>query len=196
MRGTYAGAAPADIEKLMPHLDGGALSGVIGYYLNGLVAAHPEVKDVLDKELNPAGQALLDSTRNECVVETLLRHGGRGSSTYTRGGHPLFPDVIMGDPVTRELVAAQKIGNRTPNAPVLLTTGNNDDIVPAAGVRELAASWCGKGVAVQLSETATPTLLPGSSAGHIVNAVTFAATDAYVWLHGRLTGKPAPTNCR
>ncbi|MFI7530354.1 lipase family protein [Nocardia salmonicida] len=49
-------------------------------------------------------------------------------------------------PVTCEI--PDELGQHVPTVPGPLITGENDDIVPAAGVRQLAADWCRQGATV------------------------------------------------
>lgn len=191
--GSYAGAPPVD-PRAMGYIDGTALMGVMGYYINGLVAANPKAAPVIDAALNDAGKQLLAEVREQCVVETIVAYRDRLSSEFTASGRPI-PDVLAEHLVTRRAMEHDQIGNLTPTAPVLLTTGDNDDIVPADGVRNLAAAWCAAGATVELYEVPLAMLLPGTSVGHIADAPVGYGAKARTWLLDRFAGKPAPTTC-
>lgn len=191
--GTYAGDAPADPHQAVDHVDGTALGGVIGYYVNGLAAAYPRARSVVDAAFNDAGKRMLADVRDQCIVETTLSFPNRDSSAFTTSGEPVA-DVLAAHPITRAAMEGDRIGDRTPTAPVLLTIGDNDDIVPPGGVRELAAAWCERGATVQLGEIPLPTLLEGTGFGHIANS-PLGYREARSWLADRFAGEPAPTTC-
>jgi hypothetical protein len=54
--GAYAGAPPADLAELFPYADGSALVGVVGYALNGVIAAYPEAEPAIREKLTPRGE--------------------------------------------------------------------------------------------------------------------------------------------
>jgi Secretory lipase len=45
--GAYVGAPPADLAQAMPYADGSLLVGLIGYAINGFIAAYPEIEQAV-----------------------------------------------------------------------------------------------------------------------------------------------------
>ncbi|MEV6280770.1 lipase family protein [Nocardia sp. NPDC051832] len=196
LRASYVGAPPASLMDLGAYADGTALSGAFGYMLNSMRAVYPDTIEVLDAALNDEGKRMLEESAGQCAAESVLRHGFRRSQTWTTSGRPLFPDVIASDPRTLDAVAEQNLGNRRPTAPILVLTGDNDDIVPAAPARALVTRWCALGAIVQLIDlSAIPPILPGTIIGHGINSIAFQLTTAIPWLDDRLADRPAPTSC-
>src|SRR5258705_12390894 len=70
--GTYAGAPVADLKELLPYADGSALVGVVGYAINGAIAAYPEYADAFPSNLTPRGHDKLASMPPQGVVQTLI----------------------------------------------------------------------------------------------------------------------------
>ncbi|OLT35694.1 lipase [Rhodococcus sp. CUA-806] len=195
--GTYAGAPPADLKKVLEQVDGTILTGVIGYTLNGLLESDPHLRPVVEANINDAGRSMLNMVANQCAGETILTVGLRRTQQYTNSGEPL--SVILDRlPEAQEVLAKNKIGERTPSAPVLIQSGTSDDIVPYGQAEELAGAWCGQGATVQFSAMNLPPLVPGSGAGHVIPAVPgfLGMGEAQAWLKDRFYGVPAPTNCR
>lgn len=195
--GTYAGAPPADLKKTLEQVDGTILTGVIGYTLNGLLESDPDLAPLVEANINDAGRAMLNLVANQCIGETILTVGLRRTQDYTNSGEPL--SVVMDRlPMAQEIIAKNKIGERTPNAPVLIQSGTSDDIVPHGQAIELAGSWCGKGATVQFSAMHIPAIVPGSGAGHVIPAIPgfLGLGEAQSWMKDRFYGVPAPTNCR
>lgn len=191
--GTYAGAPPADLKATLEQVDGTILTGVIGYTLNGLLDSDPGLRPIIDENFNDAGKSMLNSVANQCVGETILNVGFHRTSEYTTTGEPLSV-VLDRLPVAQEILAKNKIGERTPTAPVLIQSGTSDDIVPHGQAVGLAGDWCGNGATVQLSPAQIPAIVPGSGAGHLIPDF-MGLGEAQSWIKDRFHGVPAPSNC-
>ncbi len=191
--GTYAGAPPADLAATLEQVDGTVLTGVIGYTLNGLLETDPDLKPILDENINDKGRAMLAKVANQCVAETVLTVGLHKTKEYTKSGEPLSV-VLDGLPVAKAILAKNKIGERTPNSPVLIQVGRNDDIVPSGQAIQLAGDWCAAGATVQLSTSNVPSIVPGSGVNHLIPDL-LGLGEAQSWLKDRFEGVPAPTNC-
>ncbi|MFC7448383.1 lipase family protein [Rhodococcus daqingensis] len=193
VKGTYAGAPPADLAATLAQIDGSFLTGAIGYAINGLAQAYPEFRDLIDAELNDKGKAMLAETQNLCVVETGARFAFQKSSGYTRSGESLSV-VLDRLPLAKELLERQRIGKRTPSGPVLIQSGNHDDVVPFGQARELAGAWCGRGAVVQFTENPIPSVLPGSVINHGAPLV-LGLPEALTYMVDRFHDRPAPSTC-
>lgn len=191
--GTYAGAPPADLKQTLEQVDGTILTGVVGYTLNGLLDSDPDLQSVIDENINDAGRAMLDLVANQCVGETILTVGLHRTTEYTNTGEPMSV-VLDRLPKAQEILAENKIGERTPNAPVLIQSGTSDDIVPHGQAVQLAGDWCGMGSTVQLSAANLPAIVPGSGAGHLIPDL-LGLGEAQNWMKDRFHGVPAPSNC-
>lgn len=78
-------------------------------------------------------------------------------------------------------------GGAPTSAPLLLTQGTADKIVPASATQQLAKRLCARGETVDLR------LYP--SVEH-VEAGIVVAPDVTAWIADRFAGRPAPTTCR
>lgn len=190
VRGAYVGAPPADLTMTTAHIDGSRLSGAIGYAINGLVAAYPELADPIDAELSDAGREMLAAVATQCNAETVDRFAGRDSTEFTADGAPV--ETLLDREPFRTVLAAQRIGDRRPDVPVFVVTGDNDDIVPAETVRTLAADWCARGGAVTFRDYPIPAA--GPTVDHVA-AMPVSAPEAVPWLTDRLAGVPDAGEC-
>ena len=193
VRGAFAGAPPADLAATLDRIDGASLSGAVGYTLNGMAQSYPEVRPMIDAELNERGRQLLADVQDQCVGETRLQYGFQRSESFTRTGEPLST-VLARYPIAAELFAEQRIGNRTPTAPVLIQASVNDDTVPYDQVRQLAKDWCGKGAVVQLSDNTVPPISPGTGLNHAL-PYPLGIGESLTWVSDRFAGVPAPNSC-
>ncbi|MEJ2884919.1 lipase family protein [Actinomycetospora aeridis] len=180
--GAYAGAVPADLAEVAAFLDGKPGAGLLAYAVNGFRAAYPELP--IDGLLNDRGRAILAETRDQCVGDTVARYPGTRTETLTRDGRPLT--AILDEEPFRSRVEEQRIGARTPGAPVLIVHSLADDIVPIEQDRELAERWCARGATVQFVPTPVPTHVGGAVPG-------FAA--AVPFLESRFAGREAVSTC-
>ncbi|MCR8693132.1 lipase family protein [Rhodococcus pyridinivorans] len=191
--GAYVGAPPADLVATLKQIDGTLLTGAIGYTINGLADAYPEIRDEIDAEVSDRGREMLAAVANQCVPETVANFAFQRTGDYTRTGEPL--DVVLDRlPQVQKILAEQRIGNRTPAVPVLLQHGTQDDTVPYGQGRQLALDWCDKGATVQFLPNTTPPILPGFIINHAVPMIG-GLPESVAYIEARLRGEPAPSNC-
>ncbi|WP_127782240.1 lipase family protein [Rhodococcus sp. X156] len=197
--GSAVGAPPADVVPVAMGSDGTILSGALGYAINSLAANDPQLAAAFDARLNQRGKDFVQAVRTQCLGETILRFGFQQSGQYTVDGQP-FTSFLFTEPFASAL-ADLRVGRHTPDAPVYLWSGTNDDVVPIGQVRQLAADWCAQpGTRVQLQEITLPAVFPGVGIGHALPFV-LGAPDAQRWLYERFvaaaTGStgPAPSTC-
>jgi hypothetical protein len=190
VRGTYAGAPPVGLADTLARGEGSTLIGAVGYFLNGALRTNPEIGPVLDRILNDAGRAMMRNTANQCVGETLLNYSFQHTSQWTKTGEPLG-SAIANDPIGRRIIEEQAVGNLTPAAPVLLTSNVNDDVVPNSRVRDLAHTWCERGVPVTLNNIELPPILPSTATGHGIPEFTNIPVGAS-WMIDRFNGITPP----
>ncbi|MGK2319259.1 lipase family protein [Gordonia rhizosphera] len=165
VKATYAGAPPADLFKVIGQIDGSAISGAIGYAINGLRARYARLERVVGAETNRSGRAALGRLSQQCIGDTILSFGFQRTSSWTRTRDSLT-DVILRHPDVRKIVEEQRIGTLRPNAPVLLEGGINDDVIPYDGVAELYRDWRAQGADVTMVTNPTPPILPGLVVNH------------------------------
>ncbi|MGW4843198.1 lipase family protein [Nocardia brasiliensis] len=194
VKGTYAGSAAANLLGSFPVVDGGVAMGIIGYVLNGFRARYPGLDAELDPVLNDAGKQFLRDTAGECFGDTLLRHGFRRTEQLTVSGRSLL-DHLGELPLLRKALDDQYIGRRTPDAPVMVHIGRNDDVVPEQVDAALAADWCRLGAAVMFSDhVETPPILTGMIVNHVIDYIVGMPTSLG-YLIDRFNDVPAPVTC-
>ena len=192
LAGTYAGAPPADLAKVMEAIDGSDLAGALGWSLNGFLQSEPALRPIADRYVNAAGEKALEDLSTMCIGDALFSYGGDESTSWTKTGQSLG-DIVRAEPALQAFLDKQRIGTSKPSGPVRVATGVSDDLVPHGQARQLAVDWCRRGGQV----TYAPVLLPGVGSG-LLNHAAPLLTDqgtAISWLTDRLDGKPAGSNC-
>lgn len=180
VKGTVAGAVPADLSVLPGVLDGSLYAEFLWFAVTGLTDSY----DIdLQPYLNDRGKQFLADASDDCVFD-LFNASFKQSKDFTVDGSTLG-DLITREPF-RTMIDDQRIGRIKPSAPVLLTHSVLDDIIPYRTGRQLAVDWCERGANVRLSTNASPLHVGG-----ILNN----ATEVYGFLEARLAGKPAPSSC-
>ncbi len=172
VKATYAGAPPADLSKVIDQIDGTFISGAIGYAINGLAARYPELPPVLKKETNARGKQALAQVATQCIGDTGLTHGFERTNSWTRTGEPLS-SVVKRYPEVQKAIGDQRIGTLKPNAPVLISTGVNDDVIPTGQVSQLYRDWHAQGADVTLERNYLPPILPGLVVNHALPMLAF-----------------------
>ena len=191
--GTVAGSPPADLLATLEQADGGAIAGVIGYALNSLIGAHPEMGRAMDGYLNPNGRAMLAATSDQCIGETAVQFFQQRTSNFTTTGESAG-DIARRDPVIMEVLEKQRIGRLAPSTPVRVLSPVNDDVVPGYQSQQLGRDWCAQGAQVEMVLDHTPPVVPGLVLNHAAPMISgLGGTVQY--LADRLAGVPAPVNC-
>ncbi|MGW8883819.1 lipase family protein [Streptomyces sp. NPDC055749] len=191
--GTYAGAPPADLTAVMKGIDGSALAGALAWSVNGFAQADPDLREVVEKNINATGRAALKDASTMCVGDAIFGYGFTKSAKWTTSGTSLG-DVIAAEPRARAALDKQRIGTLKPAGPVRVATGVQDDIVPHGQARQLAVDWCRKGAGVTYDAIELPNLGDKLLTNHVVPLITDQG-EAISWLTDRLSGKAVVSNC-
>ncbi|MFQ6331134.1 lipase family protein [Nocardia sp. CWNU-33] len=194
VRGAYVGGPVVDDEYFIGYNDGRpSVAPTYAWILNGIAANYPNTRPVLDAELNDIGKAILDDSQNKCAVPVGLAQAHQYTSQWTTSGQPLI-DVIDQSPVLKAAFDEQRVGGLTPSVPVLIASARNDEGAPYTPIRDMAASWCSRGVPVQLESNADIPPFSGVVGTHVVAFFPSLAASQQ-WITDRLAGIPAPSNC-
>ncbi|MFC7491539.1 MULTISPECIES: lipase family protein [unclassified Knoellia] len=180
VRGTVAGAVPADLVKVAANLDKSLYAEFLNYALLGLSAGHGV--DVTSY-LNDRGRAVAQRTEGSCVFD-LAQSAFQDSATLTRDGRPLT--AYLAEEPFASVVAENRIGNRKPSAPVLLSHSLLDDVIPYAVGRQLGKDWCARGANVRLSSNVGPTHLGGALP---------SSAESYAFFEARFAALPQANGC-
>ncbi|WP_233266991.1 lipase family protein [Tomitella fengzijianii] len=192
--GVVAGAPPADLSATLDAVDGTSLAGVIGYALNSMRTAYPDVvQPVLDAEINDRGRRMLDAVSLQCVGETAAQFGFADTTAFTRTGESVS-QIVARYPKVAEVMEENRIGRIKPDAPVLVLSGTNDDVVPYGQAEQLASDWCSLGGDVRFDTFVAPSILDGAALGHVMPML--GGTTTFVdWLDARFAGEPVQSTC-
>ncbi len=190
VRGTYAGAAAGDLGMVMHTIDGSELTGVMGYAIAGFAARDPATAAEIDTILTPGGRDFVRDNLSNCVRDSAREWGGRDTRPLTTTGQRLS-EAVATLPRVRHLIDEQRLGRLQPNAPILLTSVDRDEIIPNEQVRELGRDYCATGAQVLYRTNAAP---PRSSSYHAYGLIADHPV-ALDYLIDRFNGVPAPDNC-
>lgn len=185
IKGVAAGGVAVDLGNIARKVDGRFWAGVYFGAVAALANGYPEV-DVATLT-NDKGKTMLAKAQNMCLgqfltgaPDPLLNFAFQKMSSNTTV--PQLLDV----PVVKQIIAENRLGQRTPGAPVYIYEGTVDELMPIADVDALVSKYCGQGVKVQYSRTYND---------HLLLAVT-GFGKAFAYLQDRLNDVPAPTNCK
>lgn len=180
LKGTVAGAVPADLAKVGTNLDGGMYAAFLYYAAIGVSQGY---HTDMSPYLNAKGKEMLPKVENSCVTD-LFQFSFTKSSDYTADGRSL--GATMEDEPFRTILADNRIGKRTPSAPVLLTHSLLDDTIPYSVGKQLARDWCGRGADVRWSANLGP--------AHVGGMIPHSA-EALPWFDARFKGTKQRSNC-
>ncbi|MCS4536099.1 lipase family protein [Corynebacterium sp. HS2168-gen11] len=157
LKGTYAGAPPADLVSVFSAVNGSSIAGVTGMALNGFAARYPHIQQLLAQHVNAEGQAFLAKTANSCVTDAIFRFGFADSRRFTKDGRR-FNEIFLEDPVANRILEQQLLGQQKTTGPLLLGSSPTDDLIPHEQVRALAKRYCDHGSDVALYSAIFPSL--------------------------------------
>jgi pimeloyl-ACP methyl ester carboxylesterase len=181
VKGTVAGAVPADMERTAWLLDGGPYFGFLGYAMAGL---SDDYGISLDAYLNEKGREVIGRITEQCLFESLRAFAFTKSSSLTADGRPI--GKMLAEEPFATLVRDQRLGEGAyPRMDTLLIHSRLDDVVPFEAGRALAERWVSQGAHVRFA--------PGVAPTHAAAAVT-SYPAAFAFLHGRFTGRPMRAN--
>lgn len=182
IKGAVVGAPPADLDAVAANLDGSAYGAFFNYSLSGLGAAYGID---IDPYLSAHGKRVTGDLRdNQCTTQAIAKYPFLRSGSLTVDGRPLT-ERLKSAP-WKEVVADQRLGNRRPQVPVLLSHSRLDDVVPHKVGAKLAADWCRLGTTVKFTTNYVP--------GHIA-ASAATSSEGAPWLTDRFAGRTAPSTC-
>lgn len=188
--GTYAGAPPADLKELLPYADGSALVGVVGYALNGVIAAYPEAADAIRSKLTQRGKDMLESVSRQCVGQTIVDFAFRHLQPYFNED---IGKLVNEEPFS-SLFDLQKLGRYKPNAPVLINSNRYDPLVPWTAANQLGRDWCAQGADVEFRTNEEPPFLNKMVINHALPMLV-DGEPAMQWIAARFNGEPTTPNC-
>ncbi|MCQ9340955.1 lipase family protein [Corynebacterium phoceense] len=193
VRGTYAGAPPADLERVMHAVNGSAIAHVLGYAINGFAERDPQFRDAILANFNDRGKAFLRDAATSCIGESVATWGFTRTQTLTAHGESL-EELSIKEPIIGETLRRQKLGQHTPNAPIYIANSPTDDLIPYGQARALAGAYCQAGATVNFVAEPGTALAPGAALGHAVPLMA-SVPKGLVYLFDLFTNKPAPNNC-
>lgn len=168
--GAYASAPPADLEAVQRGIEGSHLVGAVGFTINGLVARYPTLEQELDRHLSPSGKETLQNLSHMCTNEIEDAYGGQTTRDWTVDSRSL--DEILGEfPAGQAAMNDQRIGEKTPNKPVMIVAGKHDGTVAYQQSKDLAGRWCEAGAQVVYRDDILPEI---KSYNHFLQAVSGA----------------------
>lgn len=195
IKGTFAGAPPADLLATIDGVDTSLIAAVLGYAANGWLARYPEFETLLSDISNDRGIAFFADTANSCIPDDALRWAMTDTRTLTKDGRSLR-EVVEDAPAIAKLFDDQKLGRVAPTTPILVSTGGNDTEVPSSQVIALARDYCAVGANSTLLNENVPAFTPGKkyALNHAAGMFTQAA-PSFIWMLDRFNGIPAASNC-
>ncbi|MBJ8339048.1 lipase [Antrihabitans sp. YC3-6] len=141
--GGVVGAAPADLEQMIPTHDGGTFAFLLIYGLIGLNAAYPEL-DVYS-HLTPKGHRAVERFGNTNIFSAIALGASmfpKKVSAYVQQSPYELPEVIA-------RLRENALGSVAPAAPVLIGASTHDQIIPHAQARKLERDWRAAGADVR-----------------------------------------------
>ncbi|MFC7486614.1 lipase family protein [Knoellia sp. CPCC 206453] len=180
IKGAVTGAVPADLTKVAANLEKSLYAEFLNYALLGLSAGHGVD---INAYLNDAGRAVTKRTENSCVFD-LANSAFQNSATLTKDGRPLT--AYLAEEPFKGIMAENRIGNRKPAMPVLVSHSVLDDVIPYAVGKQLARDWCGRGANIRFSTNAVPLHVGGAAP---------SLAESFEFFEARFAGLPQLNGC-
>lgn len=182
IKAVYAGAIPVDLKATAHHITNSALAGLVGYAINGLIYAYPELHDTIYGMLSPLGKDYLSLTAGECIGDTVRNWPRNDTRAFTADGETLAEALDNSrDQNLHQRIAQQRLGTIAPTMPVFVTHNAADDVLPVGPARDLVRQWKEAGAEVTYVEVNQPL----GNASHGL-AYQLTIDQAKKWLDARM----------
>jgi hypothetical protein len=178
LAGVAEGGTPAYLAAVFDTIDGGPFAGLGFGAIVGISRGYPEAD--LPSVLNAAGRQLVSDVASACVYELAARYPYRSLDEFTT-----VPDAVR-LPQFAGVLAATRLGQAVPAAPVFNYHATHDELVPVATADALVAGYCAAGVPVRTYR---------DPIGEHNSLAVSGAPLALAYLADRFANRPVPTNC-
>ncbi|RNE49139.1 triacylglycerol lipase [Corynebacterium alimapuense] len=139
-KAAVVGAPPAQLDAVLRQVDGTLSTGVLAYAIAGLLVTSSEIRDEILSVLTTEGLTCLIDNITTCAGGSAIASGWQSSAEWTTSGMTLGA-LISDLPAVSAELDRRKLGQQTPQVPVLLWGSTNDDIVPFQSVQNLQSAW-------------------------------------------------------
>jgi hypothetical protein len=188
--GAWANAPPADLSAALPFADGSVAVGLMGYLLNGLIAAYPDAEPAIRGSLTPQGEDLLNRTQDQCATEMVLTFAFHHLQEY----FSTDPYELVAQEPLKSLLAEQKLGRYRPSAPVFIDQNRWDPVAAWVPSHQLALDWCAKGADIEFWTNEEPPFLNKTGNNHYLTYLVDGERGLQ-WIADRFNGLPTTPNC-
>lgn len=203
--GTFAGAPPADPLAVLQQGSGPMLNAVAGFAAASYAESYPEFSDALDEHLTDDGKIWLEGLKTSCVVDASAAPQKSFDDIFIDGKS--FAEIAEEDDRIGKYLERNKLGKVKPDAPIMVLTNPDDDLVPEPQATQLAEDYCVLGADVEYRRVAVPgsptqplssgrleltPRAPGS--GHALPLI-LQTNNVVDWLTDRFEGKPMTQVC-
>lgn len=188
MVGWYAGGTPSNLTDLIVLLNKSIFSGFLFSGIKGLSAVYPSAEQALEEWGTRELKERLAFAESHCMVDMLVKYPFSDllSNEFSSKGD----QTLSVEPV-KTVLDQQIMGthaSETPDTPVLMMHGLNDDIAPYDSAFRTYENWCRNGAQVEFIT------YDSDLAAHFTTMVSTVA-PSFVWIRDRLEGKPAKGGC-
>jgi fermentation-respiration switch protein FrsA (DUF1100 family) len=175
--GAVLGSPVGDCGSVARHLNGTFFAGLAAMMIAALTHVFPGAQRVVDEHANEAGRQLLDELHTMTTAEAVWRLRHTDIGTYV----DMSADELWELPEVREVFDATKLGQLTPQAPVLVVQSAHDRIISVDAIDKLVAAYRYGGAAVAYHRD--------RFCGHLL-LHPLSAPVALRWLGERFAGRP------
>ncbi len=185
IKGVAAGGVPVDLGNVARKIDGKLFAGVYFGATTALTRAYPEID--VQGLTNDKGKKALEKAADMCLGQFLT--GAPDPLTafaFQRMRNLVTVPDLLAVPDVKRVIAENRLGQRTPGAPMYLYQGTVDELMPLADVDALVKTYCSAGVKLTYKKVVSD---------HILLAVS-GFGNALSFLEDRLADKPVTSNCR
>jgi hypothetical protein len=188
--GAWIGSPPADLQLLLPYVDGNLLAGSVGPVLHGIASSYPGTEDAIRAVLNDRGLHMYDWSGFICAAQLATDFTFRHVAFWFNTD----PFALTQTEPLKTIIDAQRLGTLKPNAPVFIDHNRYDTFAPWQGGHQLALDWCDKGADVEFWTNEQPPFLNKLAINHVLPYFV-DGERAMQWVADRFNGLPTTPNC-
>ncbi len=142
--GAVLGSPIGDCGSVARHLNRSFFAGLAALMIAALTDVFPGAQRVVDEHASDEGKKLLEELRSMTTAQAVWRLRGTDIGSYV----DMSADELWEQPEVREVFDATKLGQSTPQPPILVVQAVHDSIISVDAIDKLVASYQQAGAAV------------------------------------------------
>lgn len=179
--GAAVGEFVANITAISLHDNDNAYSMWKVLALLGMATQYPELKQLLDQQLDFKNSSVFDKAKDQCKIADSTDYNDQNIYSYFKDGNQLLYNSYV-----QSLIKNNTLGSFAPEIPMYIYQGQDSKLVPADSVDKVVDEYCKDGATIEY--------IKALGEGHESEDLA-GAPGAFSWIMSRMEGSSISSGC-